>query len=324
MAVWEPWRVVPNVEGTGRACYCLRSQVNDLAVRLAAFDWLAEQVEAHNDILPRQLLAEGFRLQGERVPLLGPQGIFKPKVLPEIPLSITTTTKSPYRDAFAKEGYLSYSYRGTDPNHHENVGLREAWRRRVPLVYFWGLVPGQYLAVWPVFIAGDDPGNLTFTVQVDHIEYSSLDLDSTFAEDPEPRRRYITSVVRQRLHQKSFRARVLRAYRSQCALCRLKHEELLDAAHITPDSEPEGEPVVKNGIALCKLHHAAFDRRFLGIRPDYLIEIRPDLLEESDGPMLRHGLQGLQGKRLIVPRTLGLRPDAGLLAQRFERFRAAI
>ncbi len=32
---------------------------------------------------------------------------------------------------------------------------------------------------------------------------------------------------------------------------RLKHLALLDAAHITADSDAEGEPVVSNGIALC-------------------------------------------------------------------------
>jgi hypothetical protein len=59
---------------------------------------------------------------------------------------------------------------------------------------------------------------------------------------------------------------VLRAYRDCCAVCRLRHEELLDAAHILPDGHPRGEPVVRNGLALCKLHHAAFDRHILGIR----------------------------------------------------------
>jgi hypothetical protein len=39
--------------------------------------------------------------------------------------------------------------------------------------------------------------------------------------------------------------------------------ELLDAAHILPDGHPKGEPVVPNGLALCKLHHAAFDRQRL-------------------------------------------------------------
>ena len=108
------------------------------------------------------------------------------------------------------------------------------------------------------------------------------------------RRRYTTATVRQRLHQCAFRERVLAAYRQQCAFCRFRHAELLDAAHMLPDTD-EGEPVVANGLALCKLHHAAFDRYFLGVRPDYIVQVRDDLLGETDGPTLVHGIQALHG-----------------------------
>ncbi len=104
------------------------------------------------------------------------------------------------------------------------------------------------------------------------------------------RRRYTTATVRQRLHQCAFRERVLAAYRQQCAFCRFRHAELLDAAHMLPDTD-EGEPVVANGLALCKLHHAAFDRYFLGVRPDYIVQVRDDLLGETNCPTLVHGIQ---------------------------------
>ncbi len=57
----------------------------DAFVRTAAFDWIAEQVDLHGDVLPRSILAQGFTYEGNRVPLLGPQGIFKPRIL-DIPL----------------------------------------------------------------------------------------------------------------------------------------------------------------------------------------------------------------------------------------------
>jgi putative restriction endonuclease len=113
---------------------------------------------------------------------------------------------------------------------------------------------------------------------------------------------------------------VLQAYKEQCALCRLRHQELLDAAHIIPDSEPEGEPVVSNGLALCKLHHAAYDRYFLAVRPDYVVEVNRKILEEEDGPMLLHGLKGMNGRRIHVPRSASLRPSPDLLTQRYDRF----
>ncbi len=54
----------------------------------------------------------------------------------------------------------------------------------------------------------------------------------------------VTATFRRRLHQVAFRQRVIRAYADRCALCRLRHLDLLDAARITPDSDAEGEPVV--------------------------------------------------------------------------------
>ena len=66
----------------------------------------------------------------------------------------------------------------------------------------------------------------------------------------------------------------------------LAHEEF-DAAHILPDGHPRGEPVVPNGLALCKLHHAAFDGHVLGVRPNLAVELRLDILREPDGPMRR-------------------------------------
>ena len=54
------------------------------------------------------------------VPLVGPQGIFKPRVLDEAPLSATTAPNGPYDDSFDPDGLLRYRYRGTDPNHHVN------------------------------------------------------------------------------------------------------------------------------------------------------------------------------------------------------------
>ena len=46
-----------------------------------------------------------------------------------------------------------------------------------------------------------------------------------------------TRVFQQRLHQREFRERVVRAYQHHCAVCRLRRNELLDAAHIMPDAD---------------------------------------------------------------------------------------
>ena len=88
------------------------------------------------------------------------------------------------------------------------------------------------------------------------------------------------------------------------------------------DSEG-GEPVVPNGVAMCKIHHAAYDNDLLGVNADYQVMIRPDLLEESDGPTLRHALQELHKSTLTVPSQRIARPDRDLLAERYDRFQHA-
>jgi len=289
-------------------------------IRLVAFDWLSNQINIHGDVLPRELLAKGFQFERERIPLLGPQGIFKPRLL-EFPLSITTVPNGPYSDIPDKEGNWLYKYRGTDPSHRDNVGLREAMKRQIPLIYFIGMRPGRYLAVFPVFIVADHPGELTFKVMAD--DKSQLkEVPHEIGEPDDGRRRYVTAGVRVRLHQRGFRERVLQAYQEQCACCRLRHLELLDAAHIVPDLELDGEPIINNGISLCKLHHAAFDSNILGIRPDYVIEISKEVLEEVDGPVLRHGLQGLHQIQIILPKSRSLYPDPKRLEARYEEFRS--
>jgi len=292
----------------------------DGLVRMAVFDWLTEQRQSVGEALARTAL-EQFTLDDRRIPLVGPRGIWKPAVC-ELPISVTTTVRGPYSDTFDdRSGTLHYAYRGTDPFHTDNVGLRRAMRERVPLVYFHAVEPGSYVAAYPVFVVGDDPAGLTFTLQVDDLSAALSAADGRrVAEDADARRAYVTRSVRQRLHQVAFRTRVLRAYQERCALCSLRHQELLDAAHITPDSDPEGEPVVSNGVALCKLHHAAFDRLFFAIRPDYVIEVRPSILAEHDGPMLVVGLQQIHRKQILLPRHIEERPDRVRLERRFQEF----
>jgi putative restriction endonuclease len=78
-----------------------------------------------------------------------------------------------------------------------------------------------------------------------------------------------------------------------------------------------------NGLALCKLHHAAFDAYIIGVTPDLEVTVRLDVLQEIDGPMLQHGLQGFQGRRIHVPRADHLKPNRDFLAERYALFRRA-
>ena len=289
--------------------------------RYAAFEWLSDQGAPDRE-LTRSTLARGFDLDGVRVPLLGPQGIFSPAGF-RVPLSISTIPSGPYSDTVDRIGNrLRYAYRGTDPQHRDNVGLRQAMSNQTPLVYFFRTDPGFYLASFPVYVIGDDPAQLMFTVKVDEAWTLAATTERTSTDAP-LRREYATRLVRQRLFQAEFRRRVVDAYRHRCALCSLRHRELLDAAHITPDADEAGEPLVSNGMSLCKLHHAAFDQFFFGVTPEYRVVVRPSILAESDGPMLVVGLQQIHGSTIVLPSAQELRPDRERLARRFERFQRA-
>lgn len=296
----------------------------DYEIRLAAFKWLNEQEIVYGDVLSRKLLENGFIFRDNKINLLGAKGIWKPKLM-EYPLSITTIIDGPYPDSFTKDGFLKYKYRGTDPYHPDNVGLREAMKQKLPLIYFFALEKGRYMVTKPVFIIGDNTSNLFFNVALDDetILYKSDNKGLLAVKEDSAiygRRAYITASVKVRLHQRSFRERVLRAYNNQCSLCRLKHLELLDAAHIMPDNEEEGLPLVNNGLSLCKIHHSAFDTYIIGITPDYKIKVRHDILHETDGPMLKYGIQSLEGHNIILPNNSKNWPNKEKLDYRYNLF----
>lgn len=85
--------------------------------------------------------------------------------------------------------------------------------------------------------------------------------------------------------------------------------------------EPDCYSTVDNGLALCALHHAAFDSFILGISPVYIIQVRQDILHEEDGPILKHGLQRLEGLKIQFPSDSKQWPSKDALAWKFERFK---
>jgi putative restriction endonuclease len=289
------------------------------------FAYLRAIADRSGDLVTRaQLLA--FEFGGRGIPLVGQQGIRKVAGF-ESALTIMTThaprpDMRPYDDRVGPDGYPRYKWRGTDPGLYDNVALRRAMEWGKPMAWFIGVAPGVYATEFPIWLVAEEPAENQFVVALDTAMREQWRDDIFHPADIAARRGYADVVVQRRLHQRLFRSRVLLAYGSQCALCRLRHPELLDAAHIKEDAEG-GEPVVPNGVSMCAIHHRAFDAHVLGIRPDYVVQVRGDVLVERDGPTLRHALQGLHGGILIVPDRRNARPDRELLEERFERFRQA-
>lgn len=301
----------------------------DWPIRLAAFEALRRLVALYGEALPWSAIEEGFVFNGQKLRFAGRAvGIFRPQQMEGAALSIKTTVprrgrEARYEDLQSDEAFL-YRFQGTDPQAHDNRWLTLAHEWQTPLVYFYGLGPGVYQPLWPVYVAEVDRAALTFHItcgeQTALLEpgWSVVDARALRVE-----RRYITVQAKKRLHQGTFRQLVLHAYQERCAVCRFPRAELLDAAHILPDRDERGHPEVPNGLALCRLHHGAFDTHLMGIRPDGVIEIAPRLMREQDGPTLELALKGFHGHGLHSPTSRRLQPRADYLEERYELFRQA-
>ena len=260
-----------------------------------------------------------FPFRGARVPFLNYQkGIYRAAAQSgPAALSIQTSSNSPYDDEILPDGFL-YAYRSGAIDQSDNRALRAAHELQVPIVYFIGTRPGWYKPVFPCYVRDDDPVGRMVVVAPGELVGPMDDPAPTPIVDP-LERRYVVRQTRVRLHQARFRGRVVPAYSSQCAICRLKELRLLDAAHIVADLEEHGEPVVRNGLSLCAIHHRAFDQNLVGVSPDYTVHLSRRLREDEDGPMLDL-LKGFHEVPLHLPTRTADQPDPNRLESRFSQF----
>lgn len=292
--------------------------VGELQIREQIFSALEERLARSPGYISLDELAS-FDIGGQpRRLIANSKGIWNPRDL-ESTLSVVSSADGPYPDEEISPGVWRYAYEKTSFQ-GSNAKLRAAMKAESPIILLRKIATGVYVPHFPVYVIddfiGSSPLESYFTLALDDV----MRLKDSVEPDA---RRYAERVVRQRVHQPEFRGKVLLAYENRCAVCRLRHPELLDAAHILPDSHPRGRPEVTNGLSLCKIHHGAYDSNFLGIDPDYQVHINAELLLEKDGPMLKHGLQEMHGSKLEVPRQRAKRPSRDNLAERFEGFQRA-
>ncbi|WP_030512970.1 HNH endonuclease [Nocardia sp. NRRL WC-3656] len=288
-------------------------------LRQMVFDHLNKAIEARGDrAFTRQELNSFWVGDRHRRLIDVAKGIWNPRDLLATLAIVSDPTGRRYADQEISDSLLSYDYQ-QDAVEGDNTKLRRALDLGLPLILFRKIRPSVYMPVFPVYVIADDRPNRRFLIAIDE---EIRRFDDPFDLKPDERR-YVDRVTKQRLHQPEFRSRVLTAYKNQCAVCSLKRIKLLDAAHITADGHPNGTATVDNGLTLCKIHHAAYDVNYLGISPDYLVHINSDLLNETDGPMLKHGLQEMHRRPLTVPAHRDERPSKERLAERFAAFRAA-
>lgn len=304
---------------------------SDAVIRKAAFDHL-RALSVGRDYVTSEELKNGFEFGGERIPLVNPRrGIFKPRQMKYL-LSIRTVFPKPgnrvwyddqrkiHQALYQSEEFVDYAFMGDDPEVADNRWLISAGEDHVPFIYFIGVAPGRFFPACPSYIATWDKKSLTAKVGFgEPAEY----LTSKF-DDNAPARRYALRVVKQRMHQATFREAVISAYESRCAISGLPESRLLDAAHIIEDKdEALGQPVVRNGIPLSKIHHAAFDAHLIGIDPGLIIHVAPRLLEQKDGPMLE-AMKAVHLQKIRPPKRLIDSPDLERIELRFSQFKAQL
>lgn len=286
---------------------------DDAEWRTRVFSWLDLRLAETGGALSRD------ELLGDRPPMKlldRSRGIRNPAELAST-LSIMSSPDGPYDDHDVEDGLFRYAVREGDPLGGDNRKLHSALRRRDPMVLLRRLEPGTYVPYYPVYAVGVDLVRRHFLIALDpSLRYADDAVLATIDKG------YAARLTRQRLHQPVFRSQVLTAYDRRCAMCRLAHVPLLDAAHITADSEADGDAVVTNGLALCKIHHAAYDRDIIGVSPDRVVVVDADVLRGVDGPMLRHGIQALHGQGLHLPDDPRQHPDRDRLERRFAAFRS--
>ena len=109
-----------------------------------------------------------------------------------------------------------------------------------------------------------------------------------------------------------FRAAVLHAYGYRCAVCNTALK-LVDAAHIVPVAHPRSTDDITNGIALCRLHHGAYDNALLGVQSTYRIVINDSALARLELAVLTSGFEEFRDRlptEIRLPVSPELRPDS--------------
>ena len=130
--------------------------------------------------------------------------------------------------------------------------------------------------------------------------------DAILNADPSPdgaiRRSRLVATM-QLFREARFRPSVLRAYGYRCAVCGYSLK-LVDSAHIIPVADPKSNDDPSNGIALCRLHHAAYDSALLGVQSDYNIIINPERTAKLAVLGRAHGIEDFTERLRTSPRRL--------------------
>lgn len=221
-------------------------------------------------------------------------------------------------------------FAGFDYNHHsDDLGYSPSFQiRQEPLrkAYINGLAP---------YFKGNDEIAVAFRQDffMDYVEdmekihgfgesETDVEILENATENPDnindedlnrvtvPERKEIVATVTRKVRDNNFRSRVLTAYSQKCAFCGIQLK-LIEAAHVLPVSAEGSPDDTSNGIALCSLHHKAYDNTLVGFDTDYRIVLNEEIIEKLERKNLVDGLDQFRKNlraMIILPPDVRDRP----------------
>lgn len=131
-----------------------------------------------------------------------------------------------------------------------------------------------------------------------------------------------TDAYKAAVRDQGFRRIVVSTYDHRCALCGVRiitaeGHTVVDAAHIIPWSRSHNDDL-RNGMALCKICHWAFDEGMMGVSEDYDVITSRQIAANPNVPGF---LLTLTGRSIIPPPDRDLWPAQRYLAEHRKEWR---
>jgi putative restriction endonuclease len=131
---------------------------------------------------------------------------------------------------------------------------------------------------------------------------------------PPTRETETQGISKRRKGQDYFREVVINNYNGCCGITGLPVRELLVASHILPWSAHEAERLnVRNGIALNRLHDAAFDKHLVAFDDELRLILSARLKSFLPDVTIAYHFEAYEGKVILLPDD-GIPPDMSFLA----------
>lgn len=118
--------------------------------------------------------------------------------------------------------------------------------------------------------------------------------DQDIEEDVLEKRRFAVLATKRALRALDFSRRVLSAYEHRCAMCGVQLR-LVDGAHILPAAHPDSTDQTANGVAMCALHHRAYDRGLITFDGEFKVRVNGPMVDALVADHRADGLKDFKG-----------------------------